>query len=54
MSALNVGKVAKELAISEINIVKAVKDLKSMVNAKKAATEIKNNDISIGRGFRVS
>jgi len=53
MSALNVGKAAKELAISGINIGKAVKDLKSMVNAKKAATEINNNNMSIARGFRV-
>ena len=52
-SALNVGKAVKELAISGINVGKAVKDLKSMANAKKAASEIKNNIISIGKGFRV-
>jgi len=32
---------------------KAVKDLKSMANAKKAASAIKNNILSIGKGFRV-
>lgn len=63
-SALNVGKVVKELATSGINVGKAVTDLKSMTNAKKAAKEIKNNNIldlledikgiSIGKGFRVT
>jgi len=52
-SALNVGKAVKELATSGINVGKAVKDLKSMANAKKAASEIQNNNISIGKGFRV-
>jgi len=62
-SALNVGKAVKELATSVINVGKAVKDLKSMANAKKAASKIKNNNIlglledikgiSIGKGFRV-
>lgn len=52
-SALNVGKAVKELTTSGINVGKAVKDLKSMANAKKAASEIKNNNISIGKGFRV-
>jgi len=52
-SALNVGKDVKELATSGINVGKAVKDLKSMANAKKAASEIKNSNISIGKGFRV-
>ena len=52
-SALNVGEAVEELAISGINVGKAVKDLKSMANAKKAASEIKNNIISIGKGFRV-
>ena len=42
-----------ELAISGISVGKAVKDLKSMANAKKAASEIKNNNISIGKGFCV-
>jgi len=40
-SALNAGRAVKELAISVINIGTAVKDLKSMANAKKAASEIK-------------
>jgi len=52
-SALKVGKTVKELAISGINMGKAVKDSKSMANAKKAASEIKNNNISIGKGFPV-
>jgi len=53
----------KELATSGINVGRAVKDLKSMANAEKAASEIKNNNIlgllkdkkgiSIGKGFRV-
>jgi len=46
-SALNVGKAVNELATSGINVAKAVKDLKSMANAKKAASEIKNNNKSI-------
>jgi hypothetical protein len=62
-SVFNVGKAVKELATSGINVGKAVQDLKSMANAKKAASEIKNNNIlglledikgiSIGKGFRV-
>jgi hypothetical protein len=52
-SALNVGTAVKELSTSGINVGKAVKDLKSMANAKKAASEIKNNNTSIGKGFRV-
>jgi len=40
-SALNAGKAVKEIATSAINVGKAVKDLKSMANAKKAASEIK-------------
>jgi len=52
-SPLNVGKAVKELAISGINTGKAVKYLKSMANAKKAATKIKNNNISIGKGFSI-
>jgi hypothetical protein len=62
-SALNVGKAVKELATASLNTGKTIKDLKSMVNAKKAASEIKNNNIlglledikgiSIGKGFRV-
>jgi len=40
-SALNVGKAVKELATSVISVDKAVKYLKSMANAKKAASEIK-------------
>jgi len=46
-SALNVGKAVKELVSTGINVGKAVKDLKSMANAKKAASEIKNINISI-------
>jgi len=49
-SALNVGKAVNELATSGINVGKAVKD---MANGKKAASKIKNNYISIGKGFRV-
>jgi len=52
-SALNVGKAVNELATSGINVAKAVTDLKSKAKAKKAASEIKNNNISIGKGCRV-
>jgi len=55
-SALNVGTAVKDLVTTGINTGKTIKDLTSMANAKKAASEIKNNnvmDLLIGNGFRV-
>jgi hypothetical protein len=61
-SALNVGKAVKALVTSGVNVGKTIKDLKSMTNAKKAALEIKQNNIldliddikavKIGKGFQ--
>jgi len=62
-SAVNVGKAVTELATAGINTGKTIKDIKSLANAKKAASEIKRNNIlelledikgiQIGKGFRM-
>lgn len=54
--AESVGKAVKDLVTTGINTGKTIKDLKGMANAKKAASEIKNNnvmDLLIGKGFRI-